>query len=114
MFFCAMTTFFSCNKKCEVSPLVESTFSYHFTMLNSHQKNKVLSSDFINSLSFLSEISKIDSKANFGDVSVYIRYKDYISDVKRYKNWYNENKCHLTREQIVSISQKSIHLFNGR
>ena len=96
----------SCAERCPLDPKVQSTFAYHFTMLKSKKRNLGLSMDYIETLIFFSSISGIKSKANFGDVSVYNRHRDYKSDIRNYTKWYQENKCKISREKVEAVHKE--------
>lgn len=55
---------------------------------------------------FLSKLSRIESLAEYGDVSVYQDYNDYKIDLKSWKIWLKENQCEIEREDIESIVEE--------
>lgn len=86
----------SCGGKepCNIDMVLKEEFYGHYTLLEKeYKKDLVLNTDLIDAISSLSEITGIETKAAFGDISVYNKFSDYKSDMRSWRKWYEKNKC---------------------
>jgi len=100
---------FNCSLKensCS-NPIAEKKISKHIKVLeDNYKKDFVLSTNLLKSISFLSEVSKIESKVIYGDVTVYKSYSDFKADLSNWKKWFKKNKCKVDEQFIIDIEKK--------
>lgn len=97
------------EQDCEVAPQFQARFEYYFNYMNDNYKEAgVLNGYMIRAISFMSQLTEINSNANFGDVSVYHNYSDFKKDMSKWRKWYNENRCNVTDAFIDSLENSII------
>lgn len=52
---------------------------------------------------YLSKLTTIESKAQYGDVSFYADYADYKDDLQNWREWYRPHRCEIKECELVSL-----------
>ena len=106
---------FSCNQssesstpECNVDVKVKQVYNMYLNRLKQSysKQGKVLSTEEIEALTYLSIYTNLHNRANLGDVSTYKDFGEFRKDIKQWEVWYELNKCKLDR-----IKSDSTHLF---
>lgn len=85
---------------CEEPPCIDSEqymlSSKYLNMLkNGYNGSGVLVDEGLNANLMLSEITGIESKVIYGDVSTYLSKSDYKDDLKSWVDWINNESCKI-------------------
>lgn len=91
----------SCRgNQCEKSKEYLTIENYINIIDENHEKSMYLYGDQLFANLVLTEITGIESKANYGDISEYSTRNDLISDIKAWRKWLRENQCVLNKKGI--------------
>ena len=104
-----MLMILGCQSKKEdcSNPLFEKKFKSHIKNLeDNYKRGLVLSTTLLKSIYFLTEVSKIESLVQYGDITVYKNYNDFKKDIFNWKEWHKENKCEINMQTISAIEKK--------
>jgi hypothetical protein len=99
---------YSCPDSVDVN---RNLYKRYLIILNEskHSRKLVLPKEVEEATSFIEIVSGINSKAQIDNVMTYRNKADYKNDIKKWEQWYKENKCKLTI-QYVDSSLKSVGL----
>lgn len=62
--------------------------------------------DYRNALYYLSDVTGINTKADYSSTMGYSNKDDYRADIRLWRKWLNKNKCQLTQSFVDSIIGK--------
>ena len=101
---------FSCNTtKCKVDADFSTTFKKMLSQIDTDMKKQNgLSGNSVRSLFYLIELTNVNSKAIIGDLSYYEKLSDYKTDKRKWKQWYEQNKCLITKNHSNQIMEEVI------
>jgi thermostable 8-oxoguanine DNA glycosylase len=98
----------SCNKRynCEIDTEFKKRFDENINFLVSTETEGDLiyqTTDKIKVIYFLESVTGIKSQIYWGDVFGYRDSKSLEEDLKKWKNWYKNNKCEMTIVKADSL-----------
>ncbi|MBK8506748.1 MAG: hypothetical protein IPL46_33945 [Saprospiraceae bacterium] len=93
------------NDGCEENEAYKITATHLQDLTQNYRKGVVLGGDLLYSILYLEHISKIVSRVNYGDVTVYSDQKDYKEDIKVWRQWLSENQCKIDMDLVRQTKQ---------
>lgn len=94
------------SQNCNKSNTYYEIEKYIDLMDENHEEAMYLYGDYMFANLLLSEITKIESNANYGDVSEYINEAELVTDIKNWKNWLNNQGCDYSQEEFNNNFKK--------
>lgn len=94
------------EKDCLVDQYVKNSFEEKIRHIKALKTNEGFGPKTYLFLFFLEAVTGLKTSANYGDISVYVTKKDIRDDVKKWKNWYELNKCLLNPDTLALIELK--------
>lgn len=103
---------YSCSNTdtCKENDVVKNRFNFYINSINNYDLYRGVITDsllanFGFSAEVLSDLTGEEHSYIFAEPPSYKTRKDCLSDIKKYKKWYNENKCKITIEKLDSIEK---------
>ena len=94
--------YMSCgNSDCKNSEQYKLGFKYYQSLKSNYKGKGALVGKSLRANLILASISGIDSKASYGDVSVYAASSDFYHDLKRWREWINKESCKVDLELLI-------------
>lgn len=101
---------YSCSNTCKENDVVKNRFNYYLNSINNYDLHHgeitdSLLANFFFSAEVLSDLTGEKYSYFESGHPLYKKRKDCLSDIKKYKKWYNKNKCNITIEKLDSIEK---------
>jgi hypothetical protein len=101
--------FIACrSSRCVVDQGAVNEFEKHYNVIKTAEETKTefLVKDYRNALLFLTNITGINTRAEYSSTVGYRNAQFYKEDMKTWRVWLDTNKCKLTRHYIDSTLAK--------
>ena len=99
----------SCRSpQCIADQAAVDEFEKHYNVIKTAEETKTsfLVKDYRNALLFLTNVTGIDSRAEYSSTVGYRNKRFYKEDMKAWRTWLNKNRCRLTKQYIDSALAK--------
>lgn len=100
------------KQDCTVDSAFEEKFNKHLKVLENYALVDFGSEELNNVLdavSYINAITEIKSQIYLGDAVLYGE-KEFKQDRKKWRKWYDENKCDMTLNKADSLYSVNVHL----
>ena len=103
---------YSCSNTdtCKENDVVKNRFNFYINSINNYDLYRgVITDSLLANFAFSADVFSglTGEKYSYfeSEPPHYKKRKDCLSDIKKYKKWYKENKCNITIEKLDSIEK---------
>ena len=101
------SVFLSCSKpNCIDSNQYSLAMKYYNSLKSTYKGEGVLIGESLLANMILVEITEIDSKASYGDVTVYSKKSDFELDMSKWEDWIANKSCKANLEVMKEREQE--------
>ena len=94
-----------CNdSKCAIDENLRLDFKYNIETIKNFEKGKAIGvSNYLNSISYFTKLTGHESQVKLGGAIGYLDTTKLRQDLTKWDEWYNINKCTITKIKVDSI-----------